>query len=187
MKQLVLVRHAKSSWNNTDLADFDRPLSSRGKRDAPEMAERLKLWGLKPDLILSSPAKRARKTAKIVAEVLDYPNQAIGWDSRLYLQGVRSLLAVLAETDSSRDVVLLVGHNPDLTELAERLTGDALDGRQRTEDGGQSFPSSVFRLPSEIPTAGVVSIRLNGESWLDLAETGGVTERFDYPKKREET
>lgn len=162
MKQLVLVRHAKSSWKNTELADFDRPLSNRGKRDASAMAERLKQWDLQPTLILSSPAKRARKTAKIVAEALDYSNEAISWDSRIYLQGVNSLLVALTETDDHHGVVLLVGHNPNLTELAERLTGDALD---------------------EIPTAGVVLIRCNGKDWRDLAETGGETERFDYPKK----
>lgn len=164
MKQLVLVRHAKSSWK-TELADFDRPLSGRGKREAQEMAEHLKLRDLQPDLILSSPAKRARKTAKVVAEALDYPLQAIGWDSRLYLQGVKAQLAVLAETDSHHAVVLLVGHNPNITELAERLTGEAF---------------------GEIPTAGVVTIRLNSESWLDLADTGGEIERFDYPKKSDE-
>lgn len=162
-KCLVLLRHAKSSWKQAELADFDRPLSGRGKRDAPAMAQRLKQWGLRPDLILSSPAKRARKTAKIAARELGYPGKDICWDERLYLQGVKSLLAVLTETDDRYNEVMLVGHNPDVTELAERLTGDAF---------------------GEIPTAGAVVIRLEGTNWRDLAESGGETLLFDYPKNR---
>ncbi|TAN53297.1 MAG: histidine phosphatase family protein, partial [Methylococcaceae bacterium] len=138
MKRLVLIRHAKSSWKNADLDDFDRPLSGRGKREAPATALRLKQLGLQPDLLLSSPAKRARKTAKIVAETLAYPVVEIRLDARLYLQGVDALEAVLAETGDADATVMLVGHNPDLTRLAERLTGETLD---------------------EIPTAGVVDIR----------------------------
>lgn len=161
-KRLILLRHAKSSWKEAALADFDRPLSGRGKRDAPAMAQRLKQWGIRPDLILSSPAKRARKTAKIAAEELGYPGKAIRCDERLYLQGVKALLAVLTETDDRCDEVMLVGHNPDMTELAERLTGD---------DFG------------EIPTAGAVVIRIEGTNWRDLAESGGATLLFDYPKK----
>ncbi|BBL72341.1 SixA phosphatase family protein [Methylogaea oryzae] len=161
-KRLILLRHAKSSWKRLELADFDRPLSGRGKRDAPAMGLRLKAWGACPDLILSSPAKRARKTAKIVAEALGYPGKAIRCDERLYLQGVQALLAALTETDDRFDEVMLVGHNPDITELAERLTGDDF---------------------SEIPTAGAVVIRVEGTSWRELARFGGGTLWFDYPKK----
>lgn len=148
MKRLLLIRHAKSSWKNADLDDFDRPLSGRGKREAPAMALRLKQQGVQPDLILSSPAKRARKTAKIVAETLAYPVVEIHLDNRLYMQGTAALLTVLAETDERLITVLLVGHNPDLTELAIRVTGEEMD---------------------EIPTAGVVEIRLGDKCWRDLA------------------
>lgn len=165
MKQLVLCRHAKSSWKRLELADIDRPLSGRGKRDAPLMARQLKAWGLLPDLILSSPAKRARKTAKVVAAELDYAKRDIVQDERLYLQGSNSLLKVLAETSDSHEVVMLVGHNPDLTELAEQLIGKVLDG---------------------IPTAGVVVIRLKGASWRDLAEQGGEAVLFYRPEKQRE-
>ncbi len=84
MKYIYLIRHAKSSWGEVDISDFDRPLNKRGKKDLPFMANRLKEFGIKPDLILSSPAKRAQKTAKTIAETIDYDMQDILYEESLY-------------------------------------------------------------------------------------------------------
>ena len=95
MKTLFLIRHAKSSWDDTALADNDRPLNARGKRDAPKMGKRLAKRGVKPDLILSSPATRALKTAEIIAKKLDYRRKNIVVDDRLYAVEADQLLDVI--------------------------------------------------------------------------------------------
>ena len=91
MKRLYLVRHAKSSWKDPDLDDFDRPLNKRGKRDAPLMGQKLRQADVRPDLIVSSPAKRAAKTAKIMAGQIEYPVKKIIWDESLYAAGIVTL------------------------------------------------------------------------------------------------
>ena len=122
MKTLVLVRHAKSSWSDPALTDKDRPLNERGKRDAPAMGKRLADAGVKPDLILSSSAKRARKTARILAKALDYDFEDIRLDDGLYAVEADDLLEVVRRLGDKPDCVMLVGHNPELTELAHRLS-----------------------------------------------------------------
>ena len=122
MKTLFLVRHAKSSWNEPGLPDKDRPLNDRGKRDAPKMGERLAKRNVKPDLILSSPARRALKTAQIIAKRLDYRLEDILVDDRLYAAEADDLLHVIRELGDKPKSVMLVGHNPELTELAHRLS-----------------------------------------------------------------
>ena len=122
MKTLFLVRHAKSSWDDPALADKDRPLNDRGKRDAPKVGERLAKAGAKPDLILSSPAKRALTTAEIIARKLGYKRKNIVVDDRLYAVEAEVLLAVIRQLDDGAGCVMLFGHNPELTELAHRLS-----------------------------------------------------------------
>lgn len=123
MKTLFLVRHAKSSWDDPALADKDRPLNERGKRDAPKVGERLAKAGAKPDLILSSPAKRALTTAEIIARKLGYKRKNIVVDDRLYAVESEVLLDVIRQLDDGAECVMLFGHNPELTELAHRLSG----------------------------------------------------------------
>ncbi len=123
MKTLFLVRHAKSSWDDPALADKDRPLNDRGKRDAPKVGERLAKAGAKPDLILSSPAKRALTTAEIIARELGYKRKNIVVDDRLYAVESEVLLDVIRQLDDGAECVMLFGHNPELTELAHRLSG----------------------------------------------------------------
>ena len=84
MKTVILVRHAKSSWKDSSLKDYDRPLNKRGKRDAPFMGKKIREREILPDLILSSPAKRARKTAIRVAEEIGYPKEKIQYDDKMY-------------------------------------------------------------------------------------------------------
>lgn len=162
MKRLYLVRHAKSSWKDPELDDFDRPLNKRGKRDAPFMGQRLSEANVRPDLIISSPAKRAAKTAKIIAAQIAYPLKKIQWIESLYAAGTLILLQILREIDDSAEQAMLVGHNPGLTLLAELLTSEAVDN---------------------IPTSGVFALDLDLGSWTQAGEGNGIPVFFDYPKK----
>ncbi len=123
MRRLFLVRHAKSSWGDPSLPDRERPLNDRGKRDAPTMGKRLAALRVKPDVILSSPAKRAFKTARILAEELGYRLEDIRVDARLYASGPDILLGIIRELGDKKKCVMVVGHNPELTELAHRYSG----------------------------------------------------------------
>jgi phosphohistidine phosphatase len=125
MKTLFLIRHAKSSWDDTALPDKDRPLSDRGRRDAPKMGKRLAKRDVKPDLILSSPARRALTTAEIIAKKLDYKRKNIVVADRLYSGAVHDLLNVVQKLGDKLQRVMLFGHNPELTELAHRLSSEA--------------------------------------------------------------
>ena len=162
MKRLYLVRHAKSSWKDPKLDDFDRPLNKRGKRDAPFMGQRLREANVRPDLIISSPAKRAAKTAKIIAAQIAYPLKKIQWTESLYAAGTLILLQVLREIDDSVERAMLVGHNPGLTLLAELLTSETIDN---------------------IPTSGAFALDLDIESWSQTGEGSGIPVFLDYPKK----
>ena len=123
MKTLFLVRHAKSSRDDSELPDRERPLNERGMHDASRVGEQLAKRGAKPDLILSSPARRAITTAEVVARKLDYKGKDIVVDDRLYAATPDELLAVVHELDDKTKRVMLFGHNPELTELAHRLSG----------------------------------------------------------------
>src|SRR5690242_8940641 len=124
MKTLFLIRHAKSSWDDTALPDKDRPLSDRGRRDAPKMGKRLAKRDVKPDLILSSPARCALTTAEIIAKKLDYKRKNIVVEDRLYSGAVHDLLNVVQKLGDKLERVMLFGHNPELTELAHRLSSE---------------------------------------------------------------
>ena len=162
MKTLVLIRHAKSSWKDDSLADRDRPLKGRGKRDAPEMGRRLAARGGPPDLIVSSPAVRALKTAKLIAEVVGYPAKKIVEDERLYLANRAQILKVIRGIDNRFDWVFLFGHNPGLTDLVNTLTEDSIDN---------------------LPTCGVVEFRVDSDRWTDVGPGSVQRIDFDYPKQ----
>ena len=163
MKRLYLVRHAKSSWDDPDLSDIDRPLNKRGKKDAPIMGERLKNeHKAKPDLIISSPAKRAIRTARIIAKEIGYSKEKIEIKDSLYASGVTAMLNVIHYLDDSLDEVMLFGHNPDLTSLANYLSNQQVDN---------------------IPTCGVFCVDFDVKSWQDIEKGKGIFKFFDYPKK----
>lgn len=168
MKKLILVRHAKSSWDNTDLADFDRPLNERGKKDAPRMGKRLKERGTHPDIMLTSPAIRALHTCQVIAGALDFSLAKIKTDRDLYHASDDQLLKVISRLPESSDneqVVMLFGHNPGLTEFAERLLNETFDN---------------------IPTCGIVSAVLQIEKWRDVSWGCGKKEYFDFPKNKQD-
>ena len=161
MKRLFLIRHAKSSWDDAALADQERPLNERGKRDAPKIGERLARREVKPDLILSSPAVRALTTAKIIAGKLDYKRKHIGVDERLYAASADELLEIIHALDDRLQCVMIVGHNPELSELAQRLCGEI----------------------DHLPTGAVAEFGFAAKSWADIGACPAATVAFDYPKK----
>src|SRR5260370_37803153 len=161
MKTLFLIRHAKSSWDDPALSDKDRPLSDRGRRDAPKMGKRLAKRDVKPDLILSSPARRALTTAEIVAKKLDYKRKDIVVDDRLYAAAVHGLLNVIHGLGDKLERVILFGHNPELTELAHRLSGEI----------------------THMPTCAVAEFTFTTRSWSDIGKAKLAKVALDYPKK----
>jgi phosphohistidine phosphatase len=166
MKRLItLVRHAKSDWGHPELSDFDRPLNTRGRRDAPFMGARLveKLDELCThfDLMLASPANRAITTARVVADAIHYPPDDIETDSDLYLASATELLNILQSVDDDIHHIALVSHNPGLTTLANSL-------------GSQHIPN--------LPTCGIMIIEADIRSWKKLGPGSGRTIDFLYPK-----
>ena len=163
MKTLTLVRHAKSSWRDPSLADRERPLNKRGKRDAPDMGRRIAAAGIRPSLIVSSPAVRAWTTAKVIAGEIGYPREFLQRDNTLYLASVNGILDVIASQDVGFNSLMLVGHNPGFTDFANFL---------------------VPGLTNNVPTAGVVSVKLDTDDWslYDKPETELLL--YDFPKNR---
>jgi phosphohistidine phosphatase len=123
MKNLLVLRHAKSSWKHPELADHDRPLNKRGQHDAPRMGEHLREQNLIPDLIISSTAKRARQTAEIVADTSGYQAE-IQFERACYASDPEVLIDILQQVSDDIHCAMIIGHNPDLEELVEILTGD---------------------------------------------------------------
>ena len=164
MKTLTIVRHAKSSWKDSSLRDRDRPLNSRGKSDAPEMGRRINDAGVRPSLILSSPAVRAWKTAKAVAEAINYPREFLQKEDALYLASLDRILDVVVAQDNRFNNILLVGHNPGLTEFANFL---------------------VPGLTSNLPTAGVVSVEVDQEDWSLYERPATRLLLHDWPRKKQ--
>ncbi len=161
-RELTLLRHAKSSWDDAQLKDRNRPLNERGERDAPVMGQRMLARGARPTLIITSPAVRARRTAQIIAREIGYPREFLQREEELYLASPDEIVAVVARQDSSVRDVIVCGHNPGLTELANRLTGAGINN---------------------IPTTGVVVIGLNLSRWADLDGAQGELLLFDYPRR----
>lgn len=149
-KTLLILRHAKSSWGDLSLADHDRPLNGRGKKAAPRMGELLLERGLTPDLIISSTARRARDTVTRVAEACEFDGEPL-WEGSLYGGGYQAYTWAIRNARDDADIVMVVGHNPDLEDLLEALTG-----------------AVAF-----MPTAALAQVALPIDSWRDLVVDGG--------------
>lgn len=169
MKTLYVIRHAKSSWTNTELSDFERPLNDRGKRDAPRMGKRLKEKDIHPDFVISSPAKRAISTAKRICEELGFNKDHIKTDRRLYHAEDSVMLSVLQETKNKFDKVVMVGHNPGLTDFVTSLMNEG-----------------SFRDIHNVPTAGVAAFSFDVDDWKAIKWETGTLLFFDFPKSRED-
>lgn len=161
MKRLTLIRHAKSSWKDAEMDDIDRPLSNRGKVDAPAMGAHLHARGLRPDQMVTSPAKRAAATARHIAAALEYPKQKIATNPMIYEADVPALMRVIRELDAGAHHVILVGHNPGFTDLANHLADAGIEN---------------------IPTCGVVDIELAVKTWTEVAAGSGTVRYFEHPK-----
>ncbi len=162
MKTVIFVRHAKSSWDNSELTDFERPLNKRGLRDAPFMASILATKKIKPDKIISSPAIRALSTARHFAEKLDYSLNHIETNNDIYEKGANGIIKILSNSEDKLNCVMLFGHNPDLHHLVTYLSDLVIDNLQ---------------------TCAVVCIDFNIDSWADITYSKGKTRFYEYPKK----
>jgi phosphohistidine phosphatase len=162
MKKLYIIRHAKSSWNENITNDFDRGLNHRGERDAPLMGHILKDKGIKPELIISSSAKRAKMTAEIFADIVGYKRSDILFEEELYLASVDKILEVIAQVDSKISSIFIIAHNPGLTDFVNLFCDQKIDN---------------------LPTTGVFSTELDISNWRKLQYSSGNNCNFDYPKK----
>lgn len=154
MKTIHLLRHAKSSWEDADMSDFDRPLNRRGREAAPLVGQLMLKKKIRPDLIISSPAERARQTAAIVIKAANLASE-LRYDERIYEADVTRLLEVVSQIEESVGVALLVGHNPGMEDLVETLTGEK----------------------QSMPTAALARIILDVEKWSKVRERTG---RLDW-------
>jgi phosphohistidine phosphatase len=163
MLRLILLRHGKSSWDDARLDDFDRPLAPRGLRSVPEMGRRLARRGLTPDLIVSSTAVRALATARGFAREVGYREDRIREAPELYLASPDEILAVIHGAPAGVGTLMVVGHNPGFTELANRLDDIHLDN---------------------MPTAGMLCVEFTASNWADVRPEEAQLCWFDYPRKQ---
>ena len=158
MKSLLLIRHAKSSWDDPSISDFDRPLNERGKKNAPEMAIRLHDKGIRLDMLVSSPAKRAKQTAKAFQKILEVDKLEFVDD--LYLASPAAFAEVVARLPSKVKAVALFSHNPGITEFANSLSATRID---------------------DMPTASIFAVNAEVDDWPDFSRQAKFW-FFDYPK-----
>ena len=164
MKKLLLVRHAKSDWNNPSLPDFDRPLNKRGNRDAPEMAGRLLNQHLVPQKLVSSPALRALTTAKYFAVGFNIDKKEIQTEAAIYEASASALLNIVNKFDNKYDFIALFGHNPGITSFAINLCD-----------------TDVF----DMPTCGVILIEFPFDDWKLISKDTGLQKLYDFPKNED--
>ncbi len=159
VKRLYIIRHAKSSWKDDSLEDFERPLNKRGNADAPRMGKRLKARGVLPDSIISSPAQRAKTTAEFIAKELDC-SEKIVLKKEMYESARNELDSLLKELEDTHKIVFLVGHNPELNMLAQMYVG----------------------FEENIVTCGIVTIEFTCDTWAEIHTDNARLIGFEYPK-----
>lgn len=165
------MRHAKSAWNDPNLADIDRPLGTRGRKAAPQMAVWLKVQGYQPDAVLCSSAQRARETLDLLKPVLPKSGR-IQFLRELYMAMPREMLEHVTKTPEDSSCLLLLGHNPGIGDMASWLAG-----------AGDS--KMVAKMRSKFPTAAVAVLRFNASRW---SEVGGETaELIDFARPRDQS
>ncbi len=162
MRQLFLVRHAKSSWDHPGLRDFDRPLNNRGQHDAPRMAKLIKKLGVVPDLLVSSPANRALTTARFFAAGLGYPESDIVQKPEIYEAYPATILRIISGLPDTANTVFLFGHNPTFTDVANQFTDRYIDN---------------------VPTCGVIRIDSSAASWAEFYEKNSRVAACYFPKE----
>jgi len=161
LKTLILIRHAKSDWNAPSLGDFDRPLNERGKRDAPVMAQRLLDRKIKIDAFISSPAKRAKKTATVFAEAYKKDKDDLVLVEELYGAEEEAFFKAIADVKKSHDTIAVFSHNPGITAFANLLSDTRIDN---------------------IPTCGVFAVKIHADKWSEVKDAKKEFLFFDFPK-----
>lgn len=161
MKFLTLVRHAKSSWEQPDIDDMVRPLNPRGKESTILMGNWLHTQKIKPDAIISSPATRALHTALNIASWINFNKSRMDIDQAVYFGGTKAIMEKIASLDPALKDVLMVGHEPYLSELVNKLTGDELD---------------------KFPTCALYRIYWDTDSWEECLQKNGSKVTFMTPK-----
>lgn len=161
MKTLILVRHAKSDWSEGNTSDMERPLNERGKKDAPEMAKRLKKKGLKIDAFISSPAKRAFRTARYFADAFDVKKEDIQVENTLYGAMPSQFEQVVSSLKDKEDTVVFFSHNPGITEFANTLCNVHTDN---------------------MPTSSIFAVQADVNSWKEFIKAEKSFLFYDYPK-----
>ena len=161
MKTIYLIRHAKSSWDNSALSDFNRTLNERGKANAPLMGKKLIEENTVIDCLISSPAKRTTETSLLMGKELNYPSEKIIFDQRIYEASLSDLIKVLNEIPNQFSNVAIIGHNPAISQLFNYLTDEDLH---------------------HFPTCGIGKIELEIDQWLEIVKGIGRKIFFIYPK-----
>ena len=162
MKTLILLRHAKSDWNNIYLSDHDRSLSKRGEKDISEVALRLLKTNISPKLLLSSTATRAISTSKIIIETLGLSPDILKTEPQLYLATPSDILSLIKKQESITSALIIIGHNPGLTNLSNELLPDLhLDN---------------------LPTTGIVAIHSTANTWCELSQATSSLLYYDCPE-----
>lgn len=169
MLQLLLLRHAKSGWTDPGLDDRDRPLTERGSEAARIMGRRIATLGLEPELVLCSPARRARDTWKIVAEQLRSAPRSLVEESIYDFGNGGRLLSAIRTAGGDAGTLMLIGHNPSIERLAQRLAGSG-DAKLRK------------RLEQKYPTAALAVLHFGAAAWSGIAEGQGELVHFIRPK-----
>lgn len=164
-KQLLLIRHAKSDWDNIKLSDFERPLNSRGEKNAPEMAKRLLKRGKIPHQIVSSPAKRAITTARFFAKEFGISKSLIIQEPEIYEALSSTLIEIINNLDNKSPFTALFGHNPGITNVVTQLCNKDL---------------------YNIPTCGMVLIQFPFDDWNMVSAGTGELVFYDYPKNEQD-
>lgn len=162
MKTIYIVRHAKSSWNAMDMPDEQRPLLEKGKKRTKKVIDYLHKNQIKVDFIISSHAVRAQKTAKLLAHALKYPVSNIRIDSQIYHADGDDILNQFYGLPDHYDSVMIVGHNPSLTDFVNIFLKSPMDN---------------------LPTSGVVSFTFDTDNWEKMANTGRKTNFILFPKE----
>jgi phosphohistidine phosphatase len=160
MKRLYVLRHAKSSWDDASLADYERPLNERGLETAPFMGRLMRERGYLPDAVLSSPAKRARETARLASEAAGI-NLQILFDERIYEASPQTLVKVLSAVDDKAGSAMVVGHNPGMEGLIRLLAGET----------------------AAMPTAALAIVDLDIENWSEIDHLSGKLVEVLRPKE----
>ena len=161
MKTLFIVRHAKSNWDNPGIDDFDRPLNKRGLKDAPKMAKKISKDYIKPEILISSSARRALETAEYFAEVMDFETNDIKVEETLYEAYIEDILEVINKCDEKYNRVMIFGHNPGMTQIINYLSPVKIDN---------------------LPTCGVFCLKFDTNKWSKIAQENSEFIFFEYPK-----